>query len=163
MIEYSATLRIGFVVDTGSVLDSFRVELPELSHTEPRWDPRTGKRVPDLKIVDQEAGSVIQVDDEVYDDDSDAHESQELFDHIVRHLGLKCGVDILDDGRCIFHITSPRVKPPLEVAGLTCGGSAPFQSIIALAPRLTALRAKLKRAGIKTDEAQAVVVGRMEE
>lgn len=163
MIEYSARLRIGFIVDTGSVLAPFRVELPELSHVEPRFDPRTGKRAADLKVVDQEAGTVIQVGDEVFDDDPDITESRELLSDIVRLLGIKCDVDLLDEGSCIFYLNPQDVSPDVDVMGLTCGGSASFRAVVVLEPRLATLKSKLKKAGIRADEARVVVVGHMED
>lgn len=52
---YSAWLRVGITVGAFDLLRFFRADRPEKSHMKDRFDPDTGKKVGQVKVVDEEA------------------------------------------------------------------------------------------------------------
>ena len=58
-IDRDYCLAIGYEVNESVIEDLFLRESPEKSHMEPRWDPRTGERVADEKVIDERTEQVF--------------------------------------------------------------------------------------------------------
>lgn len=71
----------GFYLDIDDLYDHFLVKIEEKSHTEQRWDAKTGKQLADVVVVDQPARDVLMWDG------SDIGEC-ELGEMLAEHTGL---------------------------------------------------------------------------
>jgi len=87
-IDYSASLGIGFVVSNDDLLKPFTVETEEKFHMEDRFDPKTGKKLAPVKVIDEEGGETYEFEGERYED------TYELFDA----MGKKLGCEIANQG-----------------------------------------------------------------
>jgi hypothetical protein len=113
-------LVIGFVVEAEDVLKPFEVTVPEKSHMEDRFHPKTGAKLPPVKVIDAEERVEYEVDKKRFKD------SEEVFDHLCKKTGAMWQT-IIDDGDAhiiSFEPTSVRVKGngnlKLEAKKLAC-------------------------------------------
>lgn len=82
-INYEPCVIIGFFPSIEDFLDGIERPLGEVSHVEERYDQRTGKRLPDVKVVDREATIGYVFNGKEYTED----DVQQLFEDIGEHIG----------------------------------------------------------------------------
>lgn len=82
-IQYEPRTIIGFFPSIEDFLDEVERPLGEISHTEERYDQRTGKRLEDVKVVDREATIGYVVNGREFGED----DVQELFEYIGELIG----------------------------------------------------------------------------
>lgn len=96
-MEHTSEMVIGFVACQDEILKYFELTTPEVSHIEDRYDPKTGKRLKPVVVVDEEERTVYRVDGETYEDSYDIAEA--LADavgcRVTRHGNLFTGEDIV--------------------------------------------------------------------
>lgn len=91
-VSYDASAIIGIAFTEEQIDAAFGRNLPEWSHEEERFDPRTGKSLGMVKIVTKPARRLLVLDDEIYDQDS-----LTLMQDLARHIG--CDMDWAGDFR----------------------------------------------------------------
>lgn len=67
-IDYDFGLCVGFIIPMDDVTRPFTIKVEEQSHLEKRFDPKTGERLEDAKIIDQRAGEQLKFGDHDLDD-----------------------------------------------------------------------------------------------
>lgn len=90
-IYYNDVLVIGFLVDRDSFLEPLLKECEAVTHTEERYNQKTGKRLEDVEIVDVEAGEFWVLDDVKVDTDQSA-------DPILEEIAGRVGASITKHG-----------------------------------------------------------------
>lgn len=91
-IQYEPRTIIGFFPSIEDFLDEVERPLGEISHTEERYDQRTGKRLEDVKVVDREASIGYVVNGREFGED----DVQELLEYIGELIGAT--VETVDNG-----------------------------------------------------------------
>lgn len=149
-IDYSVNLGIGYILDQEDIIAPFRVEVPEKFHMEDRFDPKTGKKIAPVKVIDAEAGEEYEYKGERFED------TYELFER----LGSELGCDI---NNCGGYSDGETIRVTLDVdtdeSGIddgrfTVGGAAKFDDVTALRAQLTKLKKDFKKLGIDLGEAK---------
>lgn len=59
-IDYTTSIAVGFDVSDDDLYETFGVHYPEQSHMEDRWDPKTGKKLAPVKVIDRAEGRVLE-------------------------------------------------------------------------------------------------------
>lgn len=104
-------LVIGFVVEVYDALKPFEVTVPERSHMEERFDPKTGKKLAPVKVTDVEEHTEWHVDGKVFE------ESYDVLDFVCKKVKCMWG-HLVDDGDGEFYVSvEPRCvkKSSLEL------------------------------------------------
>lgn len=147
-IDYSVNLGIGYILDREDIIAPFRVEVPEKFHMEDRFDPKTGKKLAPVKVVDEEGGEEFEYKGERHED------SYELFQAIGEDLG--CNID-----NCGGYTDGETIRVTLEIetddSGVddgmfTVGGAASFDDVTAKRAELKELKKRFKKLGIDLGE-----------
>jgi hypothetical protein len=68
-MQYSIGLGIGFIVRASIFFDAFETLKEEKFHMEDRWDPKTGKQLEPVKVVDEQVESVYTFNGEELEDE----------------------------------------------------------------------------------------------
>lgn len=82
--EYSEDAIIGFLVRTEDFLAPLKQKMEAVTHTEPRYSSKTGKRIEDEVVVDKEAGEYFVFNDKAYGE----YDLDELVDALGDEVGL---------------------------------------------------------------------------
>ena len=70
--EYSSSVIIGFTMEQEEFLMPFKTVTEEKFHMEERFNPKTGKKLPDVKVIDQASEDAYLVEGETYEYEYDA-------------------------------------------------------------------------------------------
>jgi hypothetical protein len=153
-IDYQFSLGIGFILDREDVVAPFRVEVPEKFHMEDRFDPKTGKPIEPVKVIDEEAGEAFVVDGTTYEDGYDFFEA----------LGSKLGCSIANqggysDGETLYlTVDVERTDEDyLDDGRISVGSSIAFDNVTASRAAIMELSKKLKKLGIEPGTAKVFV------
>lgn len=151
-IDYSASIAFGCRVTPEMIGQVFGVTLPEKFHMEDRFDPKTGKKLPQVKVIDWEEMNVYKIDkgaDEYFEDQI------ELMEEVCKRA------------RASYWIVSDYDAPPDEttfIVGVTpkksgddgeswgrvdTGPSYSLDDVADLRPELEEIRKRLKDMGLK--------------
>jgi hypothetical protein len=84
--EYYVDAILGYRFDLEEFNDRFAKKRTERSHMEKRFCPKTGKQLPDKKVIDVAAGTYLFYNNNYFD--NDYFELHEAIDHDLRSHGL---------------------------------------------------------------------------
>jgi hypothetical protein len=140
-VEHNSYTSIGYEFDAEGLSKFFLIKVPEVSHMEERFDPKTGKPVAPVKVVDRAAGEAFQIPGttEIYDDTCLQSFIEE---ELAAYLG--CSVDVSFNawdgtiGNVVF-------CPDLEFRG----SSIPLGYVMELMPKFDQIKLKLEKLGIE--------------
>jgi hypothetical protein len=152
--DYSARLGIGFVFKTNDINDKFWEEVPEKSHMEDRFDPKTGKKMAPVKVVDQERGSVLKFHGKTYED----------IDVLVSAIAkmARCSYDMFgyeqEEGFVSFCLRfKPRKNYAIDFGNISMGGELYLSEVLKMGPKLAEIRQRLISMGLKPKQAEVFV------
>lgn len=149
-IDYSVNLGIGYIIDSEDLFAPFRVDIPEKSHMEDRFDPKTGKKIAPVKVVDEEACEEYEYKGKRYEDVYD-------LSHALAK-DLECGISNnggYSDGDTYYVTVDVATDDSgLEEGRFIVGGAAKFDDVTAMRAQLTKLKKAFKKLGIDLGEAK---------
>lgn len=145
-IDYSSSVAIGFRVDADD-LQVFSKELPEKSHMEERFDPKSGKSIGKVKVVDEEERTSWVLNGEEFD-----HRS-ELVDAICGKVNAQSWMDgsFYDDDENMNYVIGPNFprKNVRDEGKLTIDGELTLGQVVELQPEIDRIRTELAKLGLK--------------
>lgn len=99
-IQYEPRTIIGFFPSIEDFLDEVERPLGEISHTEERYDQRTGKRLEDVKVVDREASIGYVVNGREFRASSSGEFGEDDVQELLEYIGELIGatVETVDNG-----------------------------------------------------------------
>ena len=104
-IDYAFFPVVGFVVTEATLIPLTKI-LPEVSHTEQRFDPKTGNEIESVKVVDRAVSSVYVLDGkELIDREDEPFDFAQMCREIGRRIDCAaeiCGSALNDDLFCVF-------------------------------------------------------------
>lgn len=121
-IDYSFWLDIGYKIDSSSLPESMLKVTEEKFHMEDRFDQRTGKQLPPVKVVDEEGGETTYVVD-----GTELEDTYELAEALAEKLG--CEVECEhgysgEDFALTFSLNLPRTNEDDGDWGRVSAGSS---------------------------------------
>lgn len=87
MPYFEAGVGIGFPFYPDKTLKKFKKKLPEKSHEEERWDPKTGEEVGLEQVVDEEEREVIEFDGKTFELNERFFPEEEVLEYIAKKAG----------------------------------------------------------------------------
>jgi hypothetical protein len=157
-VDYYASLAVGFEVTGEELNEIFGAGLPEISHMEPRFDPKTGRKTKPEKVITQHESRILRLDGEDYEDE------HALVEAIAS--SLSCSYHEVgshyDDQENMSFIFCPDIKAEFDGfddSRLTCSGGISYKTMLNLKPELERISKGLKKMGIDPGEAMVTVAG----
>jgi len=155
-IDYSFELALGFRVTREEVEKLFGQKLPEKSHTEPRYDSKTGERLDDVQVLDDEAELQLIWNSVEYDS------CEELLDTVFGTIGVEVhlgGSQLSDEEHYI-------IGPGLATTGdredidshITLGADVIPSDMLAAISVLPSIERFMKRLGFDTSEGPTITI-----
>lgn len=148
-VNYSAKIRVGFLFDQDEIKIFYKILVPGVSHDEPRFDPKTGKRTGSVVVHDKHEEAAY-----VYEDieEEDIHDFTEAFAEKmqadVHHFGDDEGYQIV-----ISPIDSPEeIGEGKDYGRFDTGGHLDWLAVSQLKDKLESLSTDLARAGLTPRE-----------
>jgi hypothetical protein len=140
--DYDAGLAVGWLLTIEDLKSVFGRSIPEESHMEDRWDPKTGVGPTQIRIVDREQGWYLQLpnDEELFNQGFDPASSE---GDVLGFLEKLC-----TQARCEF------AYPNLENDSFVIGclfkdqGEAPPMEVRATLKRAVPIGRRLKKLGL---------------
>ncbi len=134
--DYSAFLLVGFRLEEESLVD-FKRRWPERWHNEPRFDTKTGIRLADARVVDEVQRTRLEFDG------NSGLDFIEFCELAANKIGCEMEVCGSDCEIAYFYLPistegGGSIHPHFDV-----GGSARFEDVVALGPRLEQMRIAL--------------------
>lgn len=168
--EYSFHVAVGYEVPFKELARGRLKRFKEKSRLEDRFDPRTGKKTGQEKVVEREAGTYLVIGDDAYNVNDDPCEAR---DALEAALALATGteldlvdvnespyVDLLDS---TYVVTAPgivkREACEVDLGKATGSGSFLVSGLVKAVPALEALGERLRKAGIRAGEPVVRIVG----
>ncbi len=145
-IDYSFSLAVGFVVEMDSFTKPFIVVAEEKSHMEDRFDPKSGKKLAPVKVIDQAEEQAYVYKGTTYEDQF------ELLEALEEDLGcsINNGGGYLD-GKTAYISVNFETDDSGEDYGRVCvGGKATFAEISACKVKCVALKKALSKLGVSS-------------
>lgn len=156
---YSTNIDVGFVFKLKDLEKAFGKKVPEKSHMEPRWDSKTGKRLRDKKVVDEEASICLQLDGKKYGDDW-----MRFAMDVAKKIDCYCGESFLenhDEHEYSIIVFGPKQPDPkimaTNVAGLLTPVPLPLKWVMSCGPEIERIRGELVRLGLRPSEPQCIL------
>jgi hypothetical protein len=147
--SYSFRIAAGFEFTPEDLADAFGEEIKGKSHTEVRFDPKTGAKLKPVKVMDSESRVVCKFDGKVYESD----EWEQLADHVARNAKCRAISSVYDfsgDGSVVFGPKMPNEAwDGLDLGHIELEGPLPLEPILKLGPELKRIAAALKKLGLK--------------
>ena len=157
--DYSSVLGVGFVLPLEEALDPFRKVSPETSHTEDRYDEKTGEKLDPVRVVDREEGDTFMWPGEPKSETEDSWDFIYFIAEKLRCDSLTFG-NHMGDRDDIFVLFGAEVKSDNEsgIEGVECGhinfaGNLSYESVVEVAAELKALKERMENYGLKPKEA----------
>lgn len=136
-VDYDASLVIGWVFEGDNIPKKFYKSKPEKSHMEDRFSEKTGQKIGQIKVVDEEARDVLVLDGKEYDDHF------EFFQAIADEVGGSMNtVGYCED--CLYAIEVPRESESIDQIS--------FDDLLKLRNKLISMQEKLNNLGFKVSE-----------
>jgi hypothetical protein len=152
--DYSSNIAFGFRILASKIEKIFAKVIPGKKHVEQRFDQKTGKRISDEVVVDQEEKTTYEFDGKEYE------VVDELVDAICKKLGCSRSIiGIPGQGDDIDYVFGVKMDESSEIETGTDGGRADFGNsyrytdVLLLESSLTILKAKLRGYKIPVGEA----------
>lgn len=149
-IDYTIHLAVGFRISEEELVEAFSVRTEEVSHMEKRFDPRTGERLADEKVVDRKAGTTLMWDGE------DIGDEIELAEQVAKKAGCEYwGHGAPQYGGATEYIFGPKFEttPSLDEGKVTCGGAVELGTFIDATFNLNEIKHALEALGLKPGKA----------
>lgn len=146
-IDYNASIAFGYSYSADELKQIFSVHVPEESHLERRWDPKTGQELPKVKVVDTKEGTYLRFQGE------EMMYLPELCEAICTETGcFYSGFNAYDEepDTIVFGLV-----PKTKLAGghdfghVSSGDSYSMEDVLALLPQLHKLSDKLLDLGLR--------------
>ncbi len=162
---YSFSVAVGFEIGFKHVLKKYGRELPEKSRMEDRFDPKSGKKVDPVKVVDRPAGLRVVIRKRTYDPAEDA---REICEALGREIGAKvqlisdnpeCGLD--GDDWVLVSPAGLRFKAPggIDYGRSSADGGFPVKDLAMALPKFERLKAQLHKLGLRPGDAVVRTTG----
>ena len=163
--NYSFRLSVGFEIGYDQILKKYGEYMPEKSHMEDRFDPRTGKKSVQVKVVDHEAGVRVVIGSESFGQ-YDIHEMVEALEK-----ELDAFVEVVNDvmsAGCVGNsfMISPRglnfkdpSKATLDYGDVMAHGGFLIDDMVRKLPQFEELGLRLKKLGFKPGKLMVRIVG----
>jgi hypothetical protein len=163
--NYSFRLSVGFEIGYDQILKKYGKYLPEMSHMEDRFDPRTGKKSGQEKVVDHEAGVRVVIGGESFG----RYDTHEMVEALEKELGAF--VEVVNDAMSVSSVgnsfmISPRglnFKDPsritLDYGDIMAQGGLLIDDLVRKLPQFEELGLRLKKLGFKPGKLMARIVG----
>ncbi len=145
-IDYSFSLAVGFVVAMDSLVKPFIVKKEEKFHMEDRFDPKTGKKIGQAKVVDQSAEEEYAYKGETYECRYEMFEALEV--------DLDCSINSgggYSDGKTAYISVEFETDDSGEDYGRVCvGGKATFEEVAKCKKKCADLKKTLTKLGVSS-------------
>ena len=149
-IHYGIGLAIGFTIRLEEFLKPFAKTREEEFHIEDRWDPKTGKKLEPVKVVDDEG-------DEWYEYGAASMDEEELMEAVGNNF--KCNINYIGDceaSEAVLEITLDDVvytsEDDYDDGRVSIGCSMKFEELVALQSRLRSTKQAFEEIGIVLGE-----------
>jgi hypothetical protein len=157
-VEYSSRVVVGFEFEAEDLENVFAHEQPELSHMEPRFHSKTGKKLADEKVIDQKSHTIFSL--EPADEGEDCLETF-CEEHLAGYLD--CAVHVASDswsGNVGKIVIGPHIKTSeeYEFDRMTLYAGCLLKDLLKLEPELERIRRQLVNLGLKPGAAVVTVV-----
>jgi hypothetical protein len=157
--DYS--IKVGFRLSFQEAFGSFEKTIPEVSHMEKRFDPKTGERLEDVKVVERKecTSYIIEHKGKAYPCDN-WHELCRTLTSLIPG----CSVDMMGsqwlgekDNYYVFSV--PMLEEIDTGDGIHCSGSYSLSSILdeQLIQNLNSLKYQMRQLGIEPGEAEIIL------
>jgi len=149
-LSFSFRLAVGYEFTVEEIEKVFGVKKKQRSHMEKRWDPKSGKRLPDEKVIDEPGGiSALKYKDIVDDLEGETNFVEELASRY-----LDCHVIEFGDfgSGQISYIFCPDIKDTSEVmdfGSIDVSGEMEWSDVAAAGGALAMLCKRLRGVGLK--------------
>ena len=152
---------IGFEFELEEVISKYSRTTEDQTHTEDRWDSKTGKEAEPEVVVDVEGGEVYEYDGKQYKDE----EYNDLLDALGKEVGAEAySYGDAQDGDCLAMMFAVSQKDLKTIDGgchiggrCDVGPSYDFESVAKAADKLEGIKEALKKKfGLKPGKAQVV-------
>lgn len=154
--DYNAGIDMGFVFQRDNLLVKYEKEIPAKFHMEDRFDSKTGKKLPQVKVIDEAEYTVFEFNGKTYEED------EELFRAIAQ--ATKCVYSVFGSGSLggsdyvLFGLSGEaRNNYGVDAGNVQMGGEIDVNTVVRYAPRLEKLRDRLRKLGLKPRQAEVVV------
>lgn len=143
-----AGIAIGFEFSSEELADVFGEQVVEESHMEDRFDQRTGKKVGQVKVVDEEARIVCRLDGKVFESD----DWTSFADKLAKKVGCRATTAFEFEGEGVV-VIGPRMPNCLHSGDtfykVSLEGPMPMGPILKFGPELKRIGAALRKLGLK--------------
>jgi len=157
--DYTFSLQAGFLVTANALEARFGKRIPAKTHYEPRFDQKTGNRLPPLRVVDEGPTMSYVFDGKTYLEEEDADDSIEV--RLVRAISrkLRCSFaenfsNYSDSSSFVLGPKMPRERNCLETGHVTSTGDVPMAALLKMGPELDRIQRELRALGFKTSTPQ---------
>jgi hypothetical protein len=149
-IDYSSNLLIGYAFEAKAVEAPFARTVPEKSHMEDRFDPKTGKKLDPVKVVDDEERDVWEFNGESFED------REELYTALA--AAAKCQYVLY--GQSEYVAFGPDIE--LSSENPDCGhvyfaGNLSYDAVVKAKAEVRRIGKKLRKFGLELPEPEVVV------
>jgi hypothetical protein len=164
--DYSFGVGAGFELAFRQIVKKYGRKLPEKSHTEDRYDSKTGKKLAPEKVVDRPAGTMVVIDGQEIDPAEDPWKVAEALEKVLRAdiLLVNDNPNGVDEGDILL------VRPEsvglddvstecLDYGRVTADGGYSLEQLAAELPKFKELGIRLKKLGFKVGKPMVRVVG----
>lgn len=160
--EVNVGTYVGFLLQDKDALKPFLTACKEVSHLEPRYDIKTGKRLKDQKVIDSGAGFILRVpgNPQEHDYDEEGWEPPwEFLDDLGDYLDCEVVLEKVGESYCVgFAIRHPHLKMKKTDYRPHCNVDVSedldFEILSKLGPALKDLSKRLKKVGLKAGKAR---------
>ena len=155
--DYSFSTTVGFSFSIEEMRKKFGISLPEKSHLEDRWDPKTGASAPPEKVVDREASDGFAIDGVEYGDD----EYQEFCEALAEKLECEVSLSEMhgEPGDVVFGFRDPkRIDDGVDFGHIGTSGGLPVDGIVKQIPQYRKLDKKLRKLGLRPGKLGVFIV-----
>lgn len=155
-IDYSFNLAVGFTVTHEKLYEVFGKEFPPKTHLEDRFNPKTGKKLPQQEEVTDVPGGFS-----LFFEGKGCIDEYTLANVICKKLKCSCvqaGSGMTDICEFVFGPSFEKVKNDDDLGfHISVGGGIPFYNLVKEGPELTRIGSALRKMKLIDDDAPAMV------
>ena len=168
-IDYTISLAVGYIIPEDELTRVFGKTTPKKSHLEDRFDPKTGKKLAPVEVVDENSyTTIVYKGEEIEDGESElADLIREDLDDIVA-TGCQVwphGSSMSGEMSYVFGPDLKKLYKPYDEDGIsgddtiTATGSIPFALLTECGSALGVIRKALVELGLKPGEPMVLLAG----
>ena len=158
-IDYTIKLAVGYVIPEEELTRVFGRKTEGRTHLEDRFDPKTGKKIDPIEVVDEFEYTTLYYRGVEFEDST-----YELAEKIAKDIEVETGCCAIPYGNNMSGETSVVFGPDLrsmssmyddnelESGHVTCSGGVPFSLLIECGSALGVIRKALRDIGLNPGE-----------